>query len=199
MGLPHLFMNNKQDSSVGCAVAWHHPEHNAWTGVRVHMGKKQEAYDAEQHIIYRASYDLAFPEPRGQKTVIFSDAQAGLQRIISDAPGPGQRYALAIAQQGHEPMGATKSLRPFSMGPRPCRHGRQREGRRVGKGGSTERMRLRATALRVQQRVPGPPEARYHRAEVGRDMLTDGVALEQAPRVPTTEEDAARPDKPAKR
>jgi len=38
------------------------------------------------------------------------------------------------------------------------------------------------------------PEARYHRAEVGRGMLMDGVALEQAPRVPTTEEDATRPD-----
>ena len=60
--------------------------------------------------------------------------------------------------------------------------------------GSTERTRLRATALRVQQHVPGPPEARYHRAEVGRGMLMDGVALEQAPCVPTTEEDAARPD-----
>jgi len=36
--------------------------------------------------------------------------------------------------------------------------------------------------------------ARYHRAEVGRGMLMDGAALEQAPRVPTTEEDAARPD-----
>jgi len=59
---------------------------------------------------------------------------------------------------------------------------------------STERTWLRATAVRVQQHVPGPPEARYHRAEVGRGMLMDGVALEQAPRVPTTEKDAARSD-----
>jgi len=32
---------------------------------------------------------------------IFADAQAALQRITSDAPGPGQHYALAIAQQAH--------------------------------------------------------------------------------------------------
>jgi len=36
-----------------------------------------------------------------------------------------------------------------------------------GKDGSTERTRLRVTALLVQQYVPGPPEARYHGAEVG--------------------------------
>jgi len=72
------------------------------------------------------------------------------------------------------------SLLPIPVGLQPCRHRRQREGRRVGKDGSTERTRLRATALRVQQHVPGPPEARYHRAEVGRGMLMDGVALEQA-------------------
>ena len=49
------------------------------------------------------------------------------------------------------------------------------------------------TSLRVQQYVPGPHEAR---AEVGRGMLMDmdGAALEQAPRLPTTEEDAASPD-----
>jgi len=88
------------------------------------------------------------------------------------------------------PIGATKSLRPIPVGPSHA----QREGRRVGKDGSTERTRLRATALRIQQHVPRLPEASYHRAEVGRGMLMAVVALEQAPRVPTTEEDAGRPD-----
>jgi len=98
---------------------------------------------------------------------------------------------LSQSHNRHTAYGATKSLRPIPMGRQPCRHRRQREGRRVGKDGSTERTRLR-TALRVQQHAPGPPEAGYHRAEVGRGMLMDGVMLEQAPRVPTTEEDAAR-------
>jgi len=43
-----------------------------------------------------------FQEPRGQKNTIFADAQAALQRITSNAPGPGQRYAIAIAQQAHD-------------------------------------------------------------------------------------------------
>ena len=37
-----------------------------------------------------------------RKITIFADAQAALQSITSDAPGPGQRYALAIAQQAHD-------------------------------------------------------------------------------------------------
>ena len=38
-----------EDGSVGCAVARYDPEHDAWTGVRVCMGKNQEAYGAELH------------------------------------------------------------------------------------------------------------------------------------------------------
>ena len=56
---------------------------------------------AAVYAIYRAMLTL-FREPRGQKITIFADAQAALQRITSDAPGPGQRYALAIAQQAHD-------------------------------------------------------------------------------------------------
>jgi len=121
-----------------------------------------------------------FQEPRGQKIIIFADAQAALQRITSDVPGPGQRYALAIAQQAYDLWEQRRVSVQFPVAPQPCRHRRQREGRRACKDGSTERMRLRATAT-------------YHRAEVGRGMSMDGAALEQA-RVPTTEEDTARLD-----
>jgi len=48
-----------EDGSVGCAVARYHPEHDAWTGVRVRMGKNQEVYDAELHAIYRAMLTLS--------------------------------------------------------------------------------------------------------------------------------------------
>jgi len=37
----------------GCAVALYHPEHDAWTGVQVHMGKKQEVYDATPFTVSR--------------------------------------------------------------------------------------------------------------------------------------------------
>jgi len=52
-------------------------------------------YSTELHAIYRAMLKL-FQEPRGQKITIFADAQAALQKITPDAPGPAQRYALAI-------------------------------------------------------------------------------------------------------
>jgi len=65
------------------------------------MGKNQEVYDSELHAIYRAMLTL-FQEPRCQNITILADAQAALQRITSDAPGPGQRYALTIAQQAHD-------------------------------------------------------------------------------------------------
>jgi len=87
-----------EDGSVGCAVARYYPEHGAWTGMRVHMGKNQGVYDAELHAIYRAMLTL-FQEPLGQKITIFAD---DLQRITSDAPGPGQRYALTIVLQAHD-------------------------------------------------------------------------------------------------
>ena len=121
-----------EDGSVGCAVARHHAEHDAWAGVRVRMGKNQEIFDAKLHAIYCAML-APFKEPRGQKITIFADAWAALQMIKSDAPGTGHRYTT-----GTRPTGATKSLRPIQMGPQPCRHRRQRKGRRVGKDGSTE-------------------------------------------------------------
>jgi len=92
------------------------------------MGKNQEVYDAELHAIYRAMLTL-FREPHGQKITVFADAQAALQRIPSDALGPGQRYALAIAQRPHDLWERRKSLRPIPVGLLPCRHRRQREGR----------------------------------------------------------------------
>jgi len=63
-------------------------------------GQNQEVYDAELHAIYRAMLTLPQVEPRGQKITIF--AEAALQRITFDAPGPGQRYTFALAQQAHD-------------------------------------------------------------------------------------------------
>jgi len=151
------------------------------------MGKNQEVYDAELHAIYRAMLTLS---PSSQTP------RQPYRGLYIRRTRPRTAIRSRNRTTGTRPVGATKSRRPIPMGPQPCRHRRQREGRRrrVGKDCSTERTRLRATALRVQHHFPGPPEMRYHRAEVGRGMLMDGVTLEQAPRVPTTEEDAARPD-----
>jgi len=142
-----------EDGSAGGAVARHHPKYDECTGARVHMDKNQEVYDAELQAIYRAMLTL-FQEPRGQKITIFADALAALQdhiRRTSDM--------LSRPHNRHTTHGSNGESLSNPMGPQPCRHRRQREGRRVGRGGSTERTRLRATALRVQQHVLGPPEA----------------------------------------
>ena len=128
-------------------------------------------------------WDLALPLCR-----VFSESRAA-------DPGTSQvetkRKKAKLKLQSHTDFfceSPSNSDRPPAMQAPPTRRPTS------GQDGSTERTRLRATALRVQQHVPGPPQTRYHRAEVGRGMLMDGVALDQAPRVPTTEEDAARPD-----
>jgi len=56
-----------EDGSVCCAVARHHPEHNAWTGARVHMGRNQEVYGAELHAICRAMLTL-FKNPVARRS-----------------------------------------------------------------------------------------------------------------------------------
>ena len=153
------------------------------------MGKNQEVYVAELHT-HLPCYAHAFQEPRGQKITIFADAQAALQRIASDTPGPGQRYALAIAQQAHDLWEQRRVSVQFRWVPS--------HAGTTGNEKADEWAKMAARNERGSEQlpyhVPGPPEARYHQAEVGRGMLMDGVALEQAPRVPTTEEDAARPN-----
>ena len=65
-----------------------------WAGAKVHMGNKQEAYDAEcaalAHALELAAQRNATPE----RITIFSDAQAAIRRMASDEPGPGRQYAL---------------------------------------------------------------------------------------------------------
>ena len=140
-----------------------------------------EVYGAELHAIYRAMLTL-FQEPRGQKTIILTDAQAALQRITSDAPGPGHRYALAIAQQAHCLRGSNEESPSNSYGSpamqAPPATRRLMSGQRWQHGtNAAQRNCLTSSAAHLW-----PTKARYHRAEVGRGMLMDGVALEQAPR-----------------
>ena len=42
-----------EDGSVGCAVARHHPKHDVWTGVRVHMGKTRRSTARAAHPFLR--------------------------------------------------------------------------------------------------------------------------------------------------
>jgi len=57
-------------------------------------GQNRAAYDAECAAIARA-LETASPRQTTPETVtVFTDAQAAIRRIASEAPGPGQIYAL---------------------------------------------------------------------------------------------------------
>jgi len=76
--------------SASCAFARQHPEHDAWTGVRVNMGKNQEIYGAELHVIHRVMFTL-FQElyPAARRLLTSQTPRQPCREMTSDAPGPG--------------------------------------------------------------------------------------------------------------
>jgi len=65
-----------------------------WEGIKTHMGFSQEAFDAECAALARVLETAARRDPAPNHITIFTDAQAAVQRMASDEPGPGQKYAL---------------------------------------------------------------------------------------------------------
>jgi len=72
-------------------VVWKNGQ--TWEGIKAHMGRNQDAYDAECAALARALESAT----RGyvpERVSIFTDAQAAIRRMASDDPGPGQQYAI---------------------------------------------------------------------------------------------------------
>ena len=65
----------------------------------MHMYFQQEAYDAEYAAIARALETAALLPLAHKRITIHTDAQAVVQRMGSDEPGPGQRYAALGARR----------------------------------------------------------------------------------------------------
>jgi len=80
------------DGATGYSVVW--KRGLTWTGAKVHMGNNQEAYDAECAALAQALELAVQRSTTPERVTIFSDAQAAIQRMASDEPGPGQQYAL---------------------------------------------------------------------------------------------------------
>ena len=78
--------------AAGYAVVWRKGE--SWAGIKTHMGHNQEAYDAECAALARALEAASRRKTTPERVTIFTDAQAAIGRMASDAPGPGQQYAL---------------------------------------------------------------------------------------------------------
>ena len=81
-----------EEGAAGYAVAWKNGQ--TWKGIKTHMGYNQEAFDAECAALARALESASRRNTVPNHITIFTDAQAAIQRMASDEPGAGQKYAL---------------------------------------------------------------------------------------------------------
>jgi len=162
------FGRTDHGSRMAPSAAQSHGTTHAWTGVRVHMGKNQEICGAELHTIYCDMLTL-FQEPPRPDYHHLRKCPGSLTEDYIRRTMPRTAIRSHDRTTGTRPMGATKSLRPVPMGPQPCRYRWQREGRRVGKDSSTERI-PQSNCLTSSATRTSPLEAE-------RKWVEDGVAL----------------------
>jgi len=81
-----------ESGAAGYVVAWKNG--CTWKGIKTHLGYNQEAFDAECAVLARALETAARRNTVPKHVTIFTDAQAAIQRMASEEPGPGQKYAL---------------------------------------------------------------------------------------------------------
>jgi ribonuclease HI len=91
-----------ENGKVRYAAVWQ--KGRSWLRVKNHMGNNQEACDAECAALEEATKREMVPEP----VTIFTDAQAAIRRMASEAPGPGQKYAILARQH----IGTLRKARP---------------------------------------------------------------------------------------
>jgi ribonuclease HI len=84
--------SRSDNGAVGYAVTWKkgHP----WVGVKAHMAFNQEVFDAECAALFRALEVAVRQRTTPERVMVFTDAQMAIQRITSEEPGAGQKYAI---------------------------------------------------------------------------------------------------------
>ena len=80
------------NGKVGAACAWKTP--SRWTGRRFHLGTSK-VFCAEVYAICRALSVIDRKQESGHRYTVFVDSTSAIDRIRSDALGPGQRFAIA--------------------------------------------------------------------------------------------------------
>ena len=68
------------------------------TGRLYHLGNNKEVFDAETCAISKALRTFDQRLESGRRYAIFADSTAAINRIRSDAPGPGQQWARAAIE-----------------------------------------------------------------------------------------------------
>jgi ribonuclease HI len=96
MGSPCSDGSRLDSGATGYAVVWQNGQ--SWVGTKNHMGYNQEAYDAECAALASALEEAAKRQTVPELVTIFTDAQAAIRRMVSEDPGPGQKYAILARQ-----------------------------------------------------------------------------------------------------
>jgi len=85
-----------ESGAAGYTVAWKNGQ--TWKGIKTHLGYNQEAFDAECTALARVLETASRRNTIPDRITHFTDAQATIQRMASDEPGPGQKYALEASR-----------------------------------------------------------------------------------------------------
>jgi len=85
-----------ENETAGYMVAWKSSQ--TWEGIKTHMGFNQEAYNAECAALASALKTAAEIAPTPSHVTIFTDTQAAIQRMSTEEPGLGQKYAVEARQ-----------------------------------------------------------------------------------------------------
>ena len=78
---------------MGAACTW--KTARKWTGQRFRLGTNKETFDAEAYAIYQAPGIIDRKQESGHQYTMFADSTFAIDRVRSDALGPGQRFAVA--------------------------------------------------------------------------------------------------------
>ena len=82
--------------AVGAACVWREGE--TWSGHRFFLGNNKEVFDAEAFATYQALRSFEERQESGHHYAVFTDAQAAVRRMATDAAGPGQCWARAAIE-----------------------------------------------------------------------------------------------------
>ena len=82
---------------MGAACVWQSPSGD-WTGRRYHLGTNKEVFDAEVFAIYQALRVIGQRQESGHRYTLFVDSTSAIDRVRTDALGPGQRFAIAAME-----------------------------------------------------------------------------------------------------
>ena len=73
-------------------------EPDGWEGRCFHLGDNKEVFDAEVYAIAQAIEVIDQRQERGHRYTIFVDSTSAVDRIRTDAIGPGQSFSIAAIE-----------------------------------------------------------------------------------------------------